>query len=263
MCIVVCKPKNIKLPSKEVLKRCFDYNSDGAGYMFAKDGVVNIRKGFMTFNAFYKALLRDYKKELAFVLHFRIGTMGENVPELTHPYPMSRNMDELRKTETQCKLGVAHNGIISLTSEYGYSHAEGKINYNDTMKFITDYMSLIIKTPTFYKDEDKIELIEKLVGGSNKFAILDGDGHITTIGHFIEEDCIKYSNTSYEYYSTRKDWEKIFDLYDKAWNAETETYQFEPDKCPLTEMGENCFCDLCDGYLNKTCPYWEYPDNEK
>lgn len=265
MCIVVCKPKSIKLPAKETLEICFRRNPDGAGYMFAKDGMVHIKKGFMTFEKFYKALMRDYDQSLSFVLHFRIGTMGGNVPQLTHPYPMSRSMDELRKTNTTCKLGVAHNGIISLTSSYGYDHTYVEPNYNDTMKFITDYMSIIIKNSMFYKDDEKIELIERLVGSSNKFAILDGDGRITTIGNFIEEDCVKYSNTTYEGYTRTQGnyWEKLFEIYDKAWDSETETYNFDHDHCPLSETGETCFCDMCEGYLNKTCPYWEYDICEK
>lgn len=259
MCIVVCKPKNIELPKKCVLEECFRSNPDGAGYMFAKDGTVHIKKGFMTFDSFYRSLLRDYSKELAFVLHFRIGTMGLNVPELTHPYPLSKNMSVLRETESECPIGVAHNGIISLTTVYSYMNNHVEPDYNDTMKFITDYMSLIIKDKKFYKDDDTIELIKKLVGTSNKFALLDGDGHITTIGYFIEEDCIKYSNTSYEiydYYSDR-DWDKLLKKYDKYYDETTESYFFPEGGCPLSESGDTCFCDMCDKYLNDKCKYYK------
>ena len=34
MCIIVAKDKNVDVPTIDILKRCFDYNSDGAGFMY-------------------------------------------------------------------------------------------------------------------------------------------------------------------------------------------------------------------------------------
>jgi hypothetical protein len=48
MCIAVYKRVGVKMPSDKILETCFENNSDGAGYMFAHGGKVNIKKGFMT-----------------------------------------------------------------------------------------------------------------------------------------------------------------------------------------------------------------------
>ena len=119
MCIIVYKPQGKEMPSKEILQECFRCNHDGAGYMFPEDNMVRIRKGFMTFEEFYKELMSDYTRigaNKAFVMHFRIGTQGGNIPENTHPFPLSRNMEHLRALEVKAKCGIAHNGIITLTS---------------------------------------------------------------------------------------------------------------------------------------------------
>ena len=54
MCIIVYKPQNTKFPSENTLRECFQNNDDGAGFMFSSNNVVHIKKGFMTFEKFYK-----------------------------------------------------------------------------------------------------------------------------------------------------------------------------------------------------------------
>ena len=49
MCIIVAKKKGLELPTKEILRNCFNYNSDGAGLMFNDGKQVFIEKGFMDF----------------------------------------------------------------------------------------------------------------------------------------------------------------------------------------------------------------------
>ena len=41
--------KGLELPTKEILRNCFNYNSDGAGIMFNDGKQVFIEKGFMDF----------------------------------------------------------------------------------------------------------------------------------------------------------------------------------------------------------------------
>ena len=52
MCIIAIKDKRINLPSTKTLETMFRNNPDGAGFMYAKDGKVIIRKGFMNFKTF-------------------------------------------------------------------------------------------------------------------------------------------------------------------------------------------------------------------
>jgi predicted glutamine amidotransferase len=200
MCVIVYKPKNVDFPSKETLEKCWNKNDDGAGFMYPYKNKVVIKKGFMTFDEFYEELtstINTYGDKRPFVMHFRITTQGGVQAKLTHPYPISKNMDDLRELRFVSDMGVAHNGIISLTS----NHSEN--DNNDTMKFITDYLSLIVKNRSYYKDADNLDLISKLC--KSKLAILDGAGHVELIGNFIkgEDDCY-YSNENFRTYNDTK-----------------------------------------------------------
>ena len=56
MCILVIKPKGKEMPSKKILRNCWENNPDGAGMMYVKDGHVVIDKGYMEFSDFWKEL---------------------------------------------------------------------------------------------------------------------------------------------------------------------------------------------------------------
>lgn len=196
MCVIVAKPTGIDIPSEDILRKCFQKNSDGAGYMFSENGKVHIKKGFMTFSDFYGNVMYDYErlngKERAFVLHFRIGTQGSNSRELTHPYPVSKNLDELKLTETYTNMGMAHNGIISLTSR-----RTDTVDRNDTMAFITDYVSLFVKEDKDFEDNDKMTILRNLLGSGNKLAFLTVN-KMWLIGDFTkDEDTGCYFSNTY------------------------------------------------------------------
>ena len=267
MCIVVYKPKDRLMPSEETLRQCFTRNPDGAGYMFPEDDKVVIKKGYMNFKALYQAVMKDYErlgKETPFVLHFRIQTQGGVNQECTHPFPLSKNMVDLKTLDIESRFGLAHNGIISLTSKSGYTqyydsttrtyrYDYSKPDYSDTMKFITDYLALIIKTENWYKDEDTLALIEKLAGYSNKFAIMDKEGHTTLIGNFIEDNGIYYSNSTYEVYKTPSSYYNNTTTtttdeeedYEKYYNEKTCSYDFPIDNCPVWDYGDDSMCEFC------------------
>ena len=208
MCVIVVKNKGVAMPTMENLRDCFDHNPDGAGFMYTNgDGYVHIRKGFMKWKDFKSAIEKlsksiDITNE-AVVMHFRISTQAGVNKQCCHPYPLSKNMKDLKSLNIRSKIGVAHNGIIELTSEYDYyssskwgSKFAKKIDYNDTMKFITDYLSLLIKGDKYYKDADTLTLIERLCG--SKLAIMDGSGHVQLIGKFEKVGDIYYSNLNHE-----------------------------------------------------------------
>lgn len=259
MCIIVYKPEGKKLPAKKILETCFINNPDGSGYMYAEGGRVHISKGYKDFNSFYNDLMKDYNrtgKKTPYVLHFRISTQAGTRPDCTHPYPLSKNMQDLRLLKCKCGIGIAHNGIIYLTASY-YN-----VDYNDTMRFITDYLSLIIKDIDFYKDADKLKLIDQLCG--SRLAILDYKGHCTLTGNgWTKDNGIIYSNTSYKPY-TYKTAKKApiittyaqkaatppatstpVDQYADYINKFTGEYDFDPFTCPLEAEGDDSYCDCC------------------
>lgn len=250
MCIIVYKPQGTDFPEKKVLEQCFINNDDGAGFMYADGQNVHIRKGFMTFDKFYRALQDTIKKvggrKLPYILHFRISTQAGVSPEFTHPYPLSDCLEDMKKLKCKSNIGIAHNGIIPLTSDFKSKKA------NDTMEFITDYLSLIIRNRNYYEDKKTLALIEKLV--DSKLAILDGGGHCELIGDFIKEGETFYSNNTYLPYTYGNCIQKYSYSYEEepyfenCYNEETGVYDFDMLDCPSLYGYEDMYCDVCKNY---------------
>ena len=217
MCIIAVKKIGVDLPKEEVFRNCFLNNPDGAGFMYNSHGKVVIRKGFMRYSDFKYALENELKKikdvkNTGMVFHFRITTQGGTRQENCHPFPISNVENDLRETNIRTPLGIAHNGIIDLTSGYNYGKYDAALkkyvrkdeHLSDTQLFIRDYLYDIYKlNHNFYKTEEGLELVEKLI--DSKMAFLDGTGEIHTIGAFNECKGILYSNYTYaSYYSTKR-----------------------------------------------------------
>ena len=262
MCIIAYKPKNVDFPPTSILKNCYENNPDGAGFMYSYNGKVYIKKGFISFDSFMSSLEKARKitgDNVPYVMHFRIATQGYE-KTMTHPFPLSSKMSNLHKIHTSCNIGVAHNGIINLTSD-------GSQDYSDTQKFITDYLSLIIQSYSWYKNERYIKLIERLIGAS-RLAILDKNGHCELLGKGWESsEGVWYSNSTYSYkkynynalwnsedfwtnYNTKK--KQYVDKYEKEWNKTTKQYDFKPSSCPVVMDYDYSYCTLCKNF-NKTC----------
>ena len=302
MCIIAYKSAEAKFPSKKTLRTCFNNNPDGAGFMYNASGVVHIKKGFMSFQQFWKAL-RAVREEVgdntSYVMHFRISTQAGMREDCTHPFPLSRHMKDMRLLDTTTSIGVAHNGIISLTSESGWSKT---ITYSDTMKFITDYLSLIIMGKSWYRDKDKKQLVENLIDNS-RLAVLDSTGHCEMLGlGWVENNGVWYSNSSYKPkpkvsitkpytytdYSAYKWWStswnyddddevtddisthdspiyfddenEYWEMIEEYYDPNTETYYLDSLDCPATTLGDTCLCKQCASY--KAC-YMKYEETEE
>ena len=223
MCIIVAKEKGQKLPSKDILKTCFERNNDGAGLMYVQDNKVVIDKGYMTFKSFYKRIKKLQKRfnsdltDKALVFHFRIGTSGENDKATTHPFPISSNSDDLRKTYFKTDLGMAHNGIIS---NYVYGD-----DLSDTQNFVKDFVSVLKElNKKFFLNESVMKLLER--EANSKLCFLDNKENIYYIGNFIEENGIKYSNYTYKEmktsYSTYGSWSSFYNNKSKCKDFEKE-----------------------------------------
>ena len=278
MCIIAYKPNGVDFPSDTILKNCYDNNPDGAGFMYAYKGAVHIQKGYITWEAFKNALDKARKltgNRVPYVMHFRIATQGFE-KTMTHPFPLSSKMSNLKKLRCNCSIGVAHNGIIDLTSD-------GSKDYSDTMKFITDYLSNIIQSYSWYKNDRHKLLIERLIEGS-RLAILDKNGHCELLGKTWEEDGgVWYSNGSWSYSYTYprasrlgfgwNDWDDSWygipktsakkasnsgkkvkqtatyaNPYDKYYDFSTGDYRFTEDNCPYTLEDDDRYCYLCRNY---------------
>ena len=191
MCIICVSPAKTRQPSISQIKTMFMNNPHGAGYMFAREGRVHIHKGFMDIDSFLSAVKAEhFTAKDSVVYHFRISTQAGVNPEMTHPFPLSNRLPIMKALDVECPCGVAHNGIIRLTSD------TSQREYSDTALFITRYMAQMVHGLDDLKDAQLLNRIERLAG--SKLAIMDGSGYIATIGHFINERGLLFSNDSYQ-----------------------------------------------------------------
>ncbi len=190
MCIICVSPRGVRQPSAAVIWSMFENNPHGAGYMVARNGKVRISKGYMTIEDYLHALRQErFGKEDSVVYHFRISTQAGVRPEMTHPFPLSNRLAHMKELDIECRCGIAHNGIIPLTTD------PANKEYSDTALFIKEYLTKILHTPRDLRDEGKLKEIGELA--KSKLAIMDGSGYIATVGTFIKDNGLLYSNTSY------------------------------------------------------------------
>lgn len=198
MCIISIKAKGIPMPTDETFATMFYNNDDGAGYMYAYRNKVYIKKGFMKLSDFKDSIKKLHETlgisdltDIPMIFHFRIGTAGGNIPENTHPFPITDNVKIIKALNYKTDIGVAHNGIIhNVTPRTGIS---------DTMEYILSQMSIMKKIDKkFYSKPLYLELMENAV--ESKLAFLDGKGKIYTVGRFVTDEAtgLVYSNESYK-----------------------------------------------------------------
>lgn len=236
MCIIIAKYRNGRLPNKNELKNSFEYNSDGAGFMYVDNGKVIIDKGYMTYESFidrFDELCKKYNdfNEKSLVIHCRIGTSSSNTAKNTHPYPLSRKEKNLHKTYIKTDLGVVHNGIISQYTPHWKNPTT-----NDTQEFIIKYLTPLYENyKQFYKNKFIMNGIKNII--NSKLVFLDTNDRIYFVGkdEFIEEDKgLFFSNDSYKYniYFTRYYNDKYNNNYDdlyEKWAKEYEKYEDKND----------------------------------
>ena len=190
MCIICVSPKGIRQPTRSQIKTMFNRNPHGAGYMYARKGKVIIHKGFMYLDEYLDAIASEhFTARDTVVYHFRISTQAGVNPEMTHPFPLSNQRRLMQELDLECECGVVHNGIIRLTSD------PREREYSDTAIFITDYLARIIQSPAELRNQEKLNLIYQLA--RSKFAILARTGDLATVGEFINERGLLFSNRSY------------------------------------------------------------------
>ena len=190
MCIICVSPKGVKQPTENTLDTMFWRNPHGAGYMVARDGRVEIHKGFMDFDEFIRAVRSErFTAKDSVVYHFRISTQAGVNPEMTHPFPLSNQPRRMRTLDLTCRCGIAHNGIIRLTTD------PENTRYSDTAIFITDYLARMIHKADDLRNQALLNQIYSLA--QSKFAIMDSSGYVATVGKFINERGLLYSNDSY------------------------------------------------------------------
>lgn len=179
MCIIVHKPGGLVLPDIATIKRCWDANPQGAGFMYIKKPLFGpdkliVEKGFMSWESFRKRIVKfkNYKEEMC--LHFRLASHGSISEENCHPW----QIDDDR--------ALVHNGIIRWL---GDDHAT-----SDSKRFAD-----ILKTFDL-QNEDHVRVLEEAIGSYNKVVIMDPYYGTVFLNRNsgVEDNGIWYSNSGYK-----------------------------------------------------------------
>ena len=191
MCIIAVSRAGVRQPSLDQLRIMYNNNPDGAGYMFARGGRVYIHKGFMTWTDFSRAMkAENFTKKDPVVYHFRISTQAGVCPEMTHPFPRTDFLEDCEMLDCSCEVGIAHNGIIRMTSDVK------ETRFSDTAIFITEYMTKLLRTEEDLADPAILNMIEYMT--NSKWAIMNKNGDISTVGKFISSNGVLFSNSTYQ-----------------------------------------------------------------
>ena len=269
MCIIAFSRINQELPDRETMHTMWENNPDGAGFMYALNNKVHIRKGFMTFDELITAIdeLPIDTKAVPFAIHFRIGTHGGNTPQNTHPFPVTRKVKHMRTLSYDCDLAFMHNGII-------HSVELIKKSISDTMEYGRQILAdLYDLDKEFYKRKSLQILIEESINGS-RMLFVNGKGEFELLGDWIEHDGIMYSNNSFKSYkipkATSKFWSSSYNgCGGYSWTKDdgylsdgfgdfknlkmpainVDDFKEEIEEKTLYYIPDNCYYDYGDGYL--------------
>ena len=220
MCIIVAKKKGVKMPSDEIIKNCWDVNDDGAGIAWVEGGVVKAKKGFMKFKN-YKNFIKRLARRIDLdntdiVMHFRITSVGETLPKMTHPFRVDTTDDKRRTLlNMEGQMFVFHNGTISGVKKF-------EKTYSDTFAFTKGILQPMYNiNKKFHTDKRFLDIIETVING-DKLAFITKEG-IELVGDYVEEDGVFYSNYSFE------DWSRYYSSY-RSYSY----YDYKPNRSYFT-----------------------------
>ena len=202
MCVICVSKKGVRQPNENEIREMWDTNPHGAGYMFARDGRVEIHKGFMDLKDFMRSVNHEeFTDDDVVIYHFRISTQAGVTPEMTHPFPLSSDLEDMEALDLLCDVGIAHNGIIKLTSTKDD-------RYSDTALFIAEYLPALIRDTEDITDPTVKKIIKELIG--SKMVLLNGDGEVSIIGDFYgNKDGLMFSNL---YFRKDNDFRRTWNL---------------------------------------------------
>lgn len=186
MCIIIASREPNKLDN-DLLERCWDRNSDGAGLAYKGPNGIVVAKEFARFDTFLKLFHKHrkiaVKNNSHMLLHFRIGTSGEKSIVNVHPFWVNKN------------LVFAHNGMLPIRPMK---------NWSDTNTF--NQMVLKRFPPDFFKVSGIVNLIFAYTSGNSKLVFLNERGRFLFVHKDSGEEDATYnawfSNPGYKDYST-------------------------------------------------------------
>lgn len=178
MCIILTCDAGIR-PDSDTLETCWRGNPDGAGFAYATGESVEISKGYMTYSGLHDAL-RTVPVDVPLIIHFRIGTSGGYGPEVTHPYPVTDDLDALHALDVSCPVALAHNGILP----YDTDDASG---VSDTVAYVRRVVSRVARQRPVRRHgglcvSHKAYRTLRRTSQGSRLALIDATGHLLRVG---------------------------------------------------------------------------------
>lgn len=180
MCVILLSPKGNKAPTEEQIKQAYRRNPDGAGFAYcdkSDHNKVKWEKGFMTVEELLERLQPlEQWTDTTLAIHFRIGTAGKNDVHTCHPFPISTDFGDLRKTSGTGAV-LFHNGVLDkggLLSPLS----------SDTQDFVVAFAPLFKK---YSKSKVRDHFIEETVLGSRLLLMYD-DNKVKLYGDWKKSD---------------------------------------------------------------------------
>lgn len=188
MCVIAIIKDKAKAPTLADWRKMADSNRDGIGAAWAAGGRVHYRKGLKV--ADLPGLLARVPRSSAFVVHFRLATIGQPSAALCHPFPIEAQ-SPAQASGTAGRV-LFHNGhwgawldaLFAVLSGRGVKIPAGPWSDSRGLAVLTHYMGAGML--------DALALPDRL-------AILDSRGRVKTWGAWNERRGFLVSNTHWDY----------------------------------------------------------------
>jgi len=224
MCVIAFKPANCVL-SKEDARLMWEANSHGAGFCVwdEKSRTWKMKKGFMSFEALWRAMEPFTKEGAILVAHFRIVSRGKVCPEQTHPF------------EIELEEGPAylfHNGTLDIRITQGSSDTFELAYQLSQLKLRKEQLKLLLQEGG---------LLER-VRAHSRFAVCLPDEEVPfLVGQWEEVGGLKVSNSYWTYgrtytgLSKSRRYSYSYSYPSSYWEEEGEEKEDLLCGCPLDE----------------------------
>ena len=217
MCLLVQQTKPTKF-SDEFLIGVYKSNSDGIGVMWAEDNHLHYRKALVTSAKEFIAFIREHAEGRACCWHARMKTHGHIDLTNCHPYPVTG----FDGRDDEYPVLLMHNGVLSTGNAKDFSKS-------DTWHYIQEIIRpMLVKHPELLTNPGFKTLVEKHIGCSNKFAMMDAFGNTVILNRQagVEYNGAWLSNTyAWDYYGLHPDAPKRQAYVSPAWSKYDSWYE--------------------------------------
>ncbi len=178
MCIVCIKPSGVKRPTKEQFINMTTANPDGFGFVTCTKKGLQVRKTMDPKQ--YLQWVEQIDDAQPVIYHCRIATHGSIGKNNCHPF-----------LSTDKQWAFAHNGVLTIQNEG---------DWTDSETFFRRIAEPLLRAGYAPNDKGTFDAMVEALIGSSKFAFMDSHGSVYSYGHFLEDNGLFFSNSSYQSY---------------------------------------------------------------